>query len=251
MKANIIFLIVMLGGVIVCFSQGTFQNLDFEDANTSAFSPADIPSADAFPGWETLVGGMEVSSVGYDALSIGGAAIAIIDDKTGYVPIQGTYTAYLMASSVSGHADTVSLSQSGTVPVGTGWIEMDANQASSSTFSVTLNGTAVNMTPLQTYPSYTLYGGNVSAWSGQTATLAITENEPSNPQLSPSLLQLDDITFSTQAVPEPNTLALTGTGGVLFALYRCFASKWKNNWVCRRKNNGVTSQHINIGNSKC
>jgi hypothetical protein len=42
----------------------------------------------------------------------------------------------------------------------------------------------------------------------------------SNGEYSPSLLELDDITFSPGAVPEPSALALTGIGGLLFALYR-------------------------------
>ena len=36
---------------------------------------------------------------------------------------------------------------------------------------------------------------------------------------------IDDITFSTHAVPEPTPLALTGVGALLFALYRRFAPK--------------------------
>jgi hypothetical protein len=40
-----------------------------------------------------------------------------------------------------------------------------------------------------------------------------------------SWLGLDDIAFSTQAVPEPNPLALTGIGALLFALFRRFAPK--------------------------
>lgn len=226
MKIRILLVTSLLVSTHNGISQGTFQNLDFEAANLSGHSaPSFIPTTSAFPGWQTLIGTTPTSDVLYDDVSTGGPDIAIIDDKNGFVPIQGNYTAYLMASSVPGHDATVSLTQTGTVPSGNEWIELDANQAFSSSFSVTFNGTPVTMTPLQTYPNYTLYGGNVSAWSGQTATLAITENEPSNPQFSPSLLQLDEIMFSPGAVPEPNTLALTGIGGLLFALYRRFAPK--------------------------
>jgi hypothetical protein len=38
---------------------------------------------------------------------------------------------------------------------------------------------------------------------------------------------LDDIAFSTQAIPEPSPLALTGVGALVFALYRRFAPKRK------------------------
>ncbi len=145
-----------------------FQDLDFEEATLvgSGFYSASA----AFPGWQVLIGTTPTSEVVYDALSTGGAEVSITDDKNGFVPIQGSYTAFLFASSVPGHDSTVSLSQTGTVPTGNEWIELDANQASSSSFSVALNGTPVTMTPVQTYPNYTLYGGNISAWSGQTAT---------------------------------------------------------------------------------
>jgi hypothetical protein len=227
MKTKFAILTMMLTVPFAAPSQGTFENLDFENANATGFTPpTTIPAVDAFPGWDVLIGTTPTSVVAYDALSIGGPAVAIIDGTTGFVPIQGNYTAYLMASSIQGHAATVSLRQTGTVPAGNEWIELDANQVYSSSFSVTLNGTAVSMTPLHTYPSYTLYGGNVSAWAGQTATLAITENEPSNPQLSPSLLQLDNIFFSpVEVTPEPSPLVLTGIGGILFAACRRFWAK--------------------------
>jgi hypothetical protein len=75
-----------------------------------------------------------------------------------------------------------------------------------------------------------LYGGNVSEWAGQTALLDITQLAPTSPdgEHSPSGLQLDDITFSPNAItttPEPDPFILMGIGGALFAAYRRFAPK--------------------------
>ncbi|MGP8236267.1 MAG: PEP-CTERM sorting domain-containing protein [Limisphaerales bacterium] len=53
--------------------------------------------------------------------------------------------------------------------------------------------------------------------------------EPPPPIGGPSGLLLDDISFSPNAVPEPNTLALTALGGLLFVLYRRLAPKRPEN----------------------
>jgi hypothetical protein len=220
--------------IFVCFlatntvvlSQGTFQDLDFENAVIERLGTA-YSAAAAFPGWQVLIGTTPTSTVFYDDVSIGAPNVSIIDDKTGYVPIDGNnFTAYLQGATLGNQSTSVSLTQTGMVPTGTESIQLDANQSPGSSFVVFLNGGAVNMVPLESYPTYTLYGGNVSAWSGQSAALEITELAPSNPQFSPSLLQLDDIVFSpTTVVPEPSPVALAGIGSVLFAGYRSWREK--------------------------
>lgn len=225
MKTRFLFVASFLVTTTGVLSQGTFQDLNFEDAIIARLGTG-YSAASAFPGWQVLIGNTPTSTVLYDAVSTGAPDVAIIDDLTGYLPIQGNYTAYLMGATLGNQSTSVSLSQSGTVPSGTESIEMDANQAPGSSFVVSLDGDAVTMFPLQGYSGYTLYGGNVSAWSGQNATLRIAELPPSNPQFSPSLLQLDDITFSPAAVtPEPAPLTLMAIGAALFAAYRRFAPK--------------------------
>lgn len=62
------------------------------------------------------------------------------------------------------------------------------------------------MTPLETGPNYTLYSGDISAFSGQTVELRISAlyNEPFGAPDGFTALKLDSITF----VPEPGTVAL-------------------------------------------
>jgi hypothetical protein len=62
----------------------------------------------------------------------------------------------------------------------------------------------------------TLFGVNISAWAGQTGELEFTANAGS----IESTIVLDDIAFSTSAVPEPGTLVLMLIGGAGFVLRR-------------------------------
>jgi hypothetical protein len=206
-------------------AQGTFQNLNFEEANVSGYQPDGmIPTTAAFPGWEvfsTGAGGTTpLSSVWYDGFSLGGALVSIIDDHPPLSPLDGNYSALLFGGGPEQNLSSVSIGQTGTVPTGTQSIQFDGN-VSGASFTVTLGNTTIDMVPLQSFAHYDLWGGNIPAsMAGQSETLTITEPPPIGTS-PPSMLELDDISFSPQAViPEPNPLALAGIGGVLFALYR-------------------------------
>jgi hypothetical protein len=208
-------------------AQGTFVNLDFEAANTSGYSPGDpnVPISSALPGWTAYYGSTPTSAVWYDGISIGGPIISVIDEKAApFAPLQGTYSAFLF--------DSTSISQTGIVPAGTQSLLFDG-YVSAAPFVVTLGGQIINMFPLESFPNtgsfppYTLYGGNIpSAFEGQSESLTFTELPPTGGE-APSMFELDNITFSTQTVPEPSPFILTGVGGFLFALYRRFAPKRK------------------------
>jgi hypothetical protein len=224
MRSKLLILLCFLVDRTVVRSQGTFQNLDFEAANVSAYSPGSlVPTASAFPGWQALIGTTPTSTVGYDAETLSVASISINNGAL----IQGSYTAFLQSAVVGSQSTSVTLSQTGLVPTGAESIELDGNEPNGGSFAVTLGGDNITMFPLQTFSGYTLYGGNISAWGGQDASLSITQLAPAseNGEYSPSLLELDNITFSTQAIPEASPLVLTGVGGLLFALYRRFAPK--------------------------
>jgi hypothetical protein len=211
--------IILFAHSLSAFAQGTFQNLDFEAANLSGYSPpALVPTTSAFPGWQALIGTTPTSTVGYNSETLSIASISINDEML----IQGNYTAFLQSAIVGSQSTSVTLSQTGIVPNGTESIELDANEPNGGAFAVTLGGDNLTMFPLQTFSGYTLYGGNVSAWAGQDVALSITQLPPSSSSglFTPSLLELDNITFSTTAVPEPNSILLTGIGGLIFAWYR-------------------------------
>jgi hypothetical protein len=219
---------------ILCFAnshlalaQGTFQNLDFESANIPPSTP--IPSlvsiTEALLGWSgelidtsTTVATPQTQVV-YDGISTGGPGISIIDDNSpGAKPIQGNYSVFLFGGG-NNPLYSASISQTGLIPAGTESLLMSAWESPDASPIVAVNGQPVNMVPLQSFANYTLYGGNISSYAGQTATLSFTDPPPAI--AAPSQFLLDDISFSpTAVIPEPNPIALAGIGSVLFALYR-------------------------------
>ncbi len=91
--------------------------------------------------------------------------------------------------------------------------------------TVTFNGNVLSPVVLSSGVSadgvpYNLYGASISAWAGQTGIMEFTAD-----QVDENYVVLDDISFSTQVVPEPSPLALTGVGALAFALYRRFSPK--------------------------
>jgi hypothetical protein len=87
---------------------------------------------------------------------------------------------------------------------------------------VMLGGQAINMVPLASFATYTLYGADVSAFAGQAATLSFTEPAPT--QYLQSSLELDGIVFSPEPVPEPSPFFLFTLGALLLrrrVLGRC------------------------------
>jgi hypothetical protein len=210
---------------------GTFQNLDFESANIPPSTPiaSFVPISDALPGWNgefidtsTSVGEPTAQAV-YDGISTGGPGISLIDDNSpGAEPLQGNYSVFLFGGG-NNPLYSASISQTGTVPAGTQSLQFDA-YVSGAPFAVTLGGQTIDMIPLDTFAHYTLWGDNIpSALAGQSETLSFIEPPATGTQ--PSMFELDNIVFSPSSIPEPNSLALTGIGGLLFALYRRFTPK--------------------------
>ena len=199
-------------------AQGTFGNLDFESANVSQYTPAStVPISDALPGWAGFLGGTPVSTAWYDANSLAGASIAVIDSglaSHGYSPLSGNYSALLFGEGGPFPAVPATISQTGDIPAGTLSL-LVMMRWQSATPIVSLGGQNLNMIPLQTFPNYTLYGANIASFAGQTTTLSFTAPPP---VVGSSFLLLDDITFSPSAIPEPTAEALLGLGGSFFGV---------------------------------
>jgi len=165
------------------------------------------------PGWNVFFGGQQQPAVIYNDATFGSSAVWIIGpnfrhpDLGTVLPIQGRFTTYLTSGDGPILHNPASISQTGFVPDGTASIQ--ARILGDAPF-VSLNGTEITMYPLQTFPGYTLYGGDASAFAGQVANLTFSAlPTPSDPFRG---FQLDSILFSPTPVPEPSSWALLALG---------------------------------------
>jgi hypothetical protein len=210
------------------YAQGAFQNLNFEAANLSPISTGQYGGAvaisAALPGWSASIAGVPVTQLLQNNYTLGAASIDIFGPSWNSVNpgvIDGNYTVYLQAFSTS--EGNVSLWQNGTIPANAASLQFSAWQFPSvnEALSVTFAGNSLSLVLLSTGESasgqtYDVYGADVAAYAGQTGQLEFT----SFGGQGPDEVELDDITFSPNAVPEPNTLALLVMGGVALAFRR-------------------------------
>jgi hypothetical protein len=216
--------------VLSAQAQGTFQNLDFESAMLPSVPPGQsggtVPISAAIPDWIGYFGSAQVTDAFHNDTSLGAPEIDILGPQWNGGPgiIDEDYSVYLQPGEIG---TTVSIAQSGTVPSGSQTLMFDAWQPPFATpFSVSFGGDPLFPVVLSSGQSasgqaYNVYGASIASFAGQTGQLEFTVY-PNNYN---SLL-LDDISFSpTAVIPEPSPLALTGIGGLLFALYRRIAPK--------------------------
>jgi len=206
-------------------AQGTFQNLNFEEANPvivagSPYYPYGVTAASALPDWTATEGGVQQTQITENAPSLGAPWVVLISsaDTTGFLPIDGNYSVLLQGSGVS---SLPAISQTGLIPAGTQSLYFEA-QAGVGALDVLVGTHVIPFAAVGSGANYTLYGANISAWGGDTEQLTFAAQESTS---GLNNWELDDISFSTQAVPEPSSLALTGVGALLFALYRRLAPK--------------------------
>ena len=206
---------MLLAGPCSISAQG-FVNLNFEAATLATNgAPSFVSTSVGLPGWTALIGGVSQSSILYNNGTLGSSAVAILGNGNLINPvIEGGFSASLTA----GDTGDAAISQTGLVPAGSASIFYKAYSQGNGlpNLLVTLNGQAITPFQLLTTPNYTLYGGDVSAFAGQTASLAFTAASKINP-LGFEIFGLDSISFSSSSIPEPSGLALSALGGILFA----------------------------------
>jgi hypothetical protein len=214
-------------------AQGTFQNLNFEDADPmpiigSPYYPYAVIPASALPGWTCEIGGIPATQAFYNTYALGSASIDLLGPGwpyTGPGVIDGNYTVYLQAgSSLTGSgAYNTSISQTGTIPANSESLQFEAwSFYPTAYFAVSFAGNSLTPVVLSSGiapcgQSYDVYGANIAPYVGQTGLLEFTAldyNPPGN-------IELDDIAFSTTTItPEPSTLALLLMSGVAFGVLR-------------------------------
>jgi hypothetical protein len=209
--------------VLPAHGQSTFLNLNFEQANPvpvigSPFYPYEVTVASALPDWMVYLDGVQQSQMLYNDITLGAPSVDLIGSPNNvYInPIDGNYSVFLQAFAPG---DTASISQTALIPFGTQSLFFEA-QPGSGPLEVFVGNQAVALSTVGTGANYTLYGANISAWADdpETITFSVSGGTPNG-------WELDDISFSTTAVPEPSIGALAAIGGLLFGARKYFARR--------------------------
>ena len=218
-------LVIRLTAVFVAVSvcaQGTFQNLDFESPLgplNGTGSPLTVPFTNALTGWVGYLGTNQATRVRIDGVNLDNATHAILRSNFLNVPlIEGGYTAILQAGRdpnefpIPTTLVSVALAQTGLVPVDSLSLRFLAYTAGTP-FTLTLGGVNIPVVDLATFPSYHLYGGDISAFAGSIAELRFTAFPDNYPHST--VFALDSIQFSNQPIPEPSVFGLFVLGALL------------------------------------
>jgi hypothetical protein len=229
-------LITSLAAVLIAtlqssFAQSTFQNLDFEQAVVVPAAPTcisaqgyPIDGASALPYWNDGYWTQSCGEIyGNASYPLDEASIALVWALNPFIAaIDGSYSVQLTAYAGSGGG---AISQTGLIPAGTHSIQfLVANSYHNdipANPTVSLNGTPISLFTLSQSGGLRTMEGDVSAFAGTTATLAIyAVAQGTTFPANENGFMLDDIQFSPSTVPEPGVLTLAGLGIVLLSLRR-------------------------------
>ena len=209
--------------------QGTFRNLNFEMANVTALpsgqygSLTGVSSLDALPGWTVYIGSAETSHVLHNNLTSGSASVSILgpiwNNAAGATVISGNYSAVLQAGDLNGAHVSATIAQDGTVPADAKSIQMRVNAFEGYGLGVFLGSQYIPMVILGGQSAGDmLVGGDVSSYSGKLEELRLSSLTFPTGQFGS--FAVDDIVFSAQQIPEPETVTLLLCGGTVLGLRR-------------------------------
>jgi hypothetical protein len=198
---------IFFAALLLCqssYAQG-FVNLNFEHPVlplTPVFGDIYDP-ASAIPGWTAY------GSVSYNAISSGGAVIALVDtNNVGLKPIQGKYSVSMVGDFTGPTASAIS--QTGQIPNSA--LSVLFYVTSGNTMLLSFNGQSIPLFFVSATTNYVVMGGDVSTFAGQTGELLFTKP----PRTAYGLI--DNIQFSTAPIPEPSALTLVMLGCGLFGI---------------------------------
>jgi hypothetical protein len=211
---NTIAIILLLNTGRLGFSQG-FVNLNFEAARIvpltegANFPPYSVATTNALPGWAVYYGGTQQTQITYNDPAAGSTFVTLW--ATNGQNISGNYSVLLQGGLTDSAA---SISQTSLTPVTAEAILFKAQYSGppgAGLLSVSMNGQNIPLLFISTGPNYTLYGGDISAFAGQTVQLTF-----SAPNLShDNNWNIDDIQLSNLPVPEPSVFTLSALGALL------------------------------------
>ena len=237
-----------------------FQNLDFEQAQIQSAPPNFIPfdayppisAAGALPGWTVREDGVACTAVWGAPNALDETSVTLMGPS--YSPIQGSYSVrlYAFADAPAGLYHTASISQTGDLPADARSIQLLIRGGSfvKAAPLVTLNGVQINMSPPSGSGPTISMVGDVTAFAGTTAQLAIQSlGVPGGgfPQ-DENLFDLDAIVFSPVPVPESGSATLATIGFVLVVLASKRRGHSRNNY---RVGNGGNASSLFSGRPCC
>lgn len=211
-------------------AQTAFRNLDFEAARVPELPPDSlgevVTRSQALPGWLAMVGANADPLINHNFLLHGTAGISIIGPQSPMTAPEGSYFVVLQAGqnpmTPPGGLVDASISQFGTVPSLAQSIQF-LSSPSLPNASVSFGGQTIPLLLLSIEAGWGRWGGDVSAFAGQSGELRFTALGMPAPSFG---FALDDIRFSPLPVPEPSTWGLLALGcAILFATRKSLARR--------------------------
>ena len=187
-------------------AQGTFQNLNFEQALVpdvlAGQYGGDVLVTNGAPHWAVYLGGTQQSSMFHNNLSLGGPAVSIFGPQwISSQILEGNYTISLQPST-AGPPLTAAIGQTGSIPLTAKSVRF-YGQANGG-YAVTFGGQPIPLITIGSTSSYSIFGGDISAFANQTGELRFQ-----------GVGLLDAVQFSTVAIPEPGVFGLSALGALL------------------------------------
>jgi hypothetical protein len=183
---------------------------------SSPYYPYSVYASNAIPGWTAYINGNPLSDIQYNDLALGDAWVSIHGTNDPYPyyggVIQERYS-ILLQPDFPLATYSAAIGQTGTVPLTAESLLLEANGP----ISVFFGSQQIPLSVLGAEPNYTIYGGNISDFAGQTGRLLFEANA-----IAPSSwgTSLDSITFSSQPIPEPSAFALAALGALFLGFSR-------------------------------
>ncbi len=194
---------------LTAVGQGTFQNMDFESADLGGYYPTYplVPVEKGIPGWNAYFNNVPTHTIYYDNAAAIAAAISINDTNFpyGFAPLDGQYSVGLEGRPLGG--GPASIGQTGLIPMNSLSVVFLLRDEQVGYFYVSFKGNVLPYSVIWSEPGFDICAADISSYAGQTGELRFTESYGGR-------AILDDIQFSTQAVPEPGTAALFTMGAL-------------------------------------
>jgi hypothetical protein len=192
-----------------------FRNLGFESARLPVIPISQegglVSASDALRGWTVYPAPERWAGIYHNATTFGSATIKVFGPnwRNSSDILTGNYSILLGGALVfpPGSATAVpsvpGIGQIGTIPSDSRSVRFETDGSSS--FTLTFAGTELPIFYVETKPRYQIWGADVGMLAGQTGELRFVGSGI-----------LDEIAFSSLAVPEPGVLSLLLGGFGLF-----------------------------------